>query len=109
MQGLLRKTVQSVSVFQRNIFPVRYFIVDFTQAVIYITHHQTFGKENVKWNKRTKKYVPMTKHEMLEEDQKKIVIPFRSLIDTHSSNNNLPSAACPKDWPFSFSLNTIDR
>ena len=51
----------------------------------------------------------MTKHEILEEDQKKIVIPFRSLIDTHSSNNNLPSAACPKDWPFSFSLNTIDR
>ena len=36
MHGYLRKRVQEVKFFQRNIFPKRYHIIDFTKALYYI-------------------------------------------------------------------------
>ena len=109
MEGVLRKTVSAVSVFQRDVFPRRYFIVDFTQAVIYITHHQEFGGENMYWNKRLNRYVAKPFHQLLEEDEKKIVLPFRSVIDVHQPSTCLPQSVVPKDWEYPFSLHTIDR
>ena len=38
MQGWLRKRVQEVKFFQRNGYPKRFFIVDFTKAIILIQY-----------------------------------------------------------------------
>ena len=86
MEGILRKTVNKVSILQRNMFPKRYFIVDFTQAVIYITHHQVFGSK-IKYS--SGKVVKKDYKYMLETDKKKIVIPFRSVIGCYKPGSEL--------------------
>ena len=47
--------------------------------------------------------------QLLEEDEKKIVLPFRSVMDVHQPSTCLPQSVVPKDWEYPFSLHTIDR
>lgn len=70
MEGLIRKNVSEVKFFQRNLFPKRYFVIDFTKANVYISHHENFNPR---------------RDELLEikGDPKITIIPFRSVKDCY--------------------------
>jgi hypothetical protein len=67
MEGSLKKFVESVKIFQSTVYPTRYFIMDFTQALVIIKH-----------NKEVKTKPNGEPKENKNKDAVKIV-PFRSI------------------------------
>jgi hypothetical protein len=45
MTGLLKKKVDKEKIFQKKLYPKRYFIIDYTRAVIQIKHKLDDKKE----------------------------------------------------------------
>ena len=105
MEGVLRKCVEDVKLFQTKQFPKRYFIIDFTSANIYITHERTFGKH---YDRETQKYTVKPTGELLSDPDIK-VIPFRSVQDVYLPNVVTMKRNMPSNWYFPFTLDTIDR
>ena len=50
MEGVLRKFVQKVKLFQRSVHPKRYFVIDFQTAVLTIKPDKK-SKDEDKWKK----------------------------------------------------------
>jgi len=84
MEGTLRKFVEKVKFFQINIYPKRYFIIDFTQACFVIVKEKP--KEQNGWKK----------------DDDKTVIPFRNVSDCYLPQKQLSKKSLPENWPFAF-------
>ena len=76
MQGRLKKLVEKVKMFQYTIYPERYFVIDFTSAIIYIKHDEN---------------VPSKSSDL--KNPKLKIIPFRSIKDCHlpHSSSGLPT------------------
>jgi|APSaa5957512535_1039671.scaffolds.fasta_scaffold230981_1 hypothetical protein len=92
MEGNLKKFVEKVKVFQMSIYPMRYFLIDFTSANIYIKHDKNVKiKNNDPKNSKVK------------------VIPFRSVKDCYLARSDVSNMSLPKGWQHAFYVVTIDR
>lgn len=106
MEGMLRKNVEKVRLFQRDLYPKRYFIIDFTSANVYITHEQEFGRY---YNPKLKAYTIKPTQFLKDEDPNKTVIPFRSILDAFLPPQPVSRKLLPADWQYPFTVATIGR
>lgn len=93
MEGLLRKTVSKVKLFQKNSFPKRYVIIDFTSANIFVKYE----KESIA-------------DPTFVSTQECKIIPFRSIKECSlPTDSSFPSKRLPKNWQMAFHVKTIER
>lgn len=92
MEGYLKKFVKQVRIFQRSLYPKRYFVIDFTIAKIFVKQDKscTIGPKE-------------------GSNSKVKVIPFRSIKDCYLSTVKLDKSTVPKNWQNVFYVQTIER
>jgi len=86
MSGELKKKVQELKFWQKKIYPKRYFVIDFSTAVICIRH--------------------------AKDDTKFVSVPFREVLDVYIPPPQKESKIkfeCSKNFNFPFYLETKER
>lgn len=79
-----------------SIYPMRYFLIDFTSANIYIKH-----------DKKVKIRAAGDTRDL--KNPKLKVIPFRSVKDCYLARADVSNLSLPKGWQYAFYVITIDR
>ena len=91
MHGSMVKKVNKVKFFQKTAYPIRYFIIDYTSAVMHIKHN----KDDAITDKNTKQ------------------VHFRDIKDVRMPSEEIEKQIRNKDslvnWKYPFFVDTVER
>ena len=96
MEGTLRKFVEEVKIFQRSVYPKRFFSIDFSIASIVVS--------KILFNDKC----VMTNPNNVDKTSQK-VIPFRDFQDCYLPKCDIKGSSLPKTWQWPFYVQTLDR